>query len=212
MKKRLNLKRGVDSYEIGMKRIHKHGIAVLGAMIFGMESDGKAELFARRDFILRSGMDAIQSSIMTPLPGTSLYYRMKAENKIVLDNFPNDWQHYHFMHATMGTSKMSRQELEKTMRDLWWSMCNKDNIRKMMFKTLWRTRNFKATYWAYGANHNYGRVVLEDLINNTPDGLKWSLVKNSGKKSLYLKLTDYLLIILYAVSWKKMAKRFSGRL
>lgn len=211
MKKRLNLKRGVDSYEIGMKRIHKHGIAVLGAMIFGMESDGKADLFARRDFIFRSGMDAIQSSIMTPLPGTGLYYRMKAENKIVLNNFPNDWQHYHFMHATIGTSKMSRQELEKTMRDVWWSMYNKDNIRKMMFKTLWRTRNLKAAYWVYGTNHNYGRIVLESEINDKPDGLNRNMEFNSGKRSLYLKLTDYLLIVLYAISWNKMKERMTGR-
>ncbi|KAF5030434.1 hypothetical protein DSECCO2_638140 [anaerobic digester metagenome] len=211
MKKRLNLKRGVDSYKIGMKKIHKHGIAVLGAMIFGMESDGKAELLARRDFILQSGMDAIQSSIMTPLPGTGLFYRMKAENKIVLNNFPNDWQHYHFMHATIGTSKMSREELEKTMRDIWWSMYRKDNIRKMMFKTLWRTRNFKAAYWVYGTNHNYGRIVLEREINDKPGGLNRNMEFNSGKRSLYLRLTDYILMLFYSVSWNKMKERMTGR-
>jgi radical SAM superfamily enzyme YgiQ (UPF0313 family) len=212
VKKRLNLKRGVDSYREAFKKIHRHGIAILGAMIFGMDSDGHQELYARRDFILRSGIDAIQSSILTPLPGTVLYNRMNSDNKIVLNNYPDDWKHYHFMFATIGTSKLSREELQQTMQQVWLSMYNKENIRKMMFRTLWRTRNFKATYWAYGANHNYGRVVLEYLINNKPEGLNRSLVNNSGKKSLYLKLTDYVLVLLYAVSWKKMAARFSGRM
>ncbi|MFH1120796.1 MAG: radical SAM protein [Bacteroidota bacterium] len=211
VKKRLNLKRGVDSYEHAFKRIHKQGIAILGAMIFGMESDGRKDLLNRRDFIIRSGIDAIQASILTPLPGTGLFHRMKTENKIGLNNFPDDWKYYHFMHATMGTLKLTRDELHETMKEVWRSMYDKANIRKMMFKTLWRTRNLKAAYWVYGANHNYGRVVLEDLINDKPDGLNRNLEQNSGKRSLYLKLTDFVLIILYAVSWNKMADHFRGR-
>ncbi len=211
VKKRLNLKRGVDSYKIGIRKIHKHGIAILGAMIFGMESDGKDELFARRDFVRRSGIDAMQLSIMTPLPGTGLYFRMRDENKIVLNNFPNDWQHYHFVHATMGTSKLSREELEKIMQNIYWSMYNKDNFRKMMFKTLWRTRSLKAAYWAYGTNHNYGRMVLENKINDKPDGLNNNLEWNSGKRSLYLKLTDYVLMLFYAISWNKLQKQLIGQ-
>jgi len=210
-KKRLNLSRGVDSYRESFKKIHRHGIGILGAMIFGMESDGREELLARRDFILNSGIDAIQASIMTPLPGTGLFKRMEAENKIELKNFPEDWKYYHFMQATTGTSKLTREELQETMKEIWWSMYNKDNIRKMMFKTLWRTRKLNTAYWVYGANHNYGRVVLEDMINDKPDGLNRKLEWNSGKRSLYLKLTDYILMFLYAVSWKKMVDRFKGR-
>ena len=211
VKKRLNLKRGVDSYENAFKRIHKHGIAILGAMIFGMESDGRKELMDRRDFIIKSGIDAIQASILTPLPGTGLFNRMKNENRIVLNHFPDDWKYYHFMHATTGTSKMTRDELQETMEEVWWSMYNKDNIRKMMFRTIWKTRNLKAAYWVYGANHNYGRVVLENMINDGPDGLNRNLEWNSGKRSIFLKLTDFILIILYAISWNKMVDRFRGR-
>jgi radical SAM superfamily enzyme YgiQ (UPF0313 family) len=212
VKKRLNLKMGVDSYRASFKKIHRHGIAILGAMIFGMESDGRHELLARRDFFLNSGIDAIQASIMTPLPGTGLFNRRKAENRIVLDNYPEDWKYYHFMHATMGTSKLTRDDLQETMKEVWWSLYNKDNIRKMMFKTLLRTRNFKAAYWVYGTNHNYGRIVMEDRINDQPDGLNRNLEFNSGRRSLYLKLTDYILMVLYAVSWNKMVDRFRGRL
>lgn len=211
-KKRLNLKRGVNSYKEAIRKIHKHGIAVLGAMIFGMDSDGPGELFARRDFILKSGIDAIQSSIMTPLPGTGLFMKKLSERKIVLNNFPDDWKYYHFMHATMGTSKMTRDELQQTMQKVWWSMYNKDNIRKMMFRTLWRTRNLKAAYWVYGTNHNYGRIVLEHLINDSPEGMNRNLEWNSGKRSIYLKLTDYILMLFYAISWNKMVDRFRGRI
>lgn len=96
------------------------------------------------------------------------------------------------------------------MKDIWMILYKKENIRKMMFKTLWRTRNFKAAYWVYGTNHNYGRIVLEDMINDKPDGMNRDLVWNSGKRSLYLKLTDYILMVFYAISWNKMVDRFRG--
>lgn len=211
-KKRLNLKRGVDSYQEAFRRIHKYGIAILGAMIFGMESDGRDELVARRDYILRSGMDAVQSSIMTPLPGTGLFYRMQAENKIVLNNFPEDWKYYHFMYATTGTSRLTREELQATMKELWLSMYNKTNIRKMMFKTIRRTRNLKAAYWVYGTNHNYGRIVLVDMLHDGPGGLTRNMEWSSGKRSFYLRFTDQVLRILYLISWNKMVERFRGRI
>jgi len=180
-------------------------------MIFGMESDGVEDLHNRKKFVLNSGMDAMQTSIMTPLPGTDLFFRLRDQNRIDLNNYPEDWKHYHFKEATMGTSKMTREQLQETMKDIWMTIYKKENIRKMMFKTLWRTRNLKAAYWVYGTNHNYGRIVLEDMINDKPDGMNRDLVWNSGKRSLYLRLTDYILIILYAVSWNKMKERFTGR-
>jgi radical SAM superfamily enzyme YgiQ (UPF0313 family) len=211
-KKRLNLKRGVGYYDKAFKKIHKHGIAILGAMIFGMESDGIEDLHNRKKFVLTSGMDAMQTSIMTPLPGTDLFFRLRDQNRIDLNSYPEDWKHYHFKEATMGTSKMTREQLQDTMKEIWMTIYKKENIRKMMFKTLWRTRNFKAAYWVYGTNHNYGRIVLEDIINDKPDGMNRNLVLNSGKRSLYLKLTDYVLVIFYAVSWNKMVERFKGRI
>lgn len=209
--KRLNLKRGVDSYREAFRKIHRHGIAILGAMIFGMESDGRQELLNRRDFILSSGIDAIQASIMTPLPGTGLFERMTLQNRIVLNNFPDDWQHYHFMQATMGTSKLSRDELQEIMDEVWLSMYNKENLRRMLFRTLRRTRNLKAAYWVYGANHNYGRMTLQKKINNLQGGITRNMEVNSGRRSFYLKVTDHILTLLYAISWKNMAEKFRGR-
>ena len=210
VKKRLNLKRSVDYYKKAFKKIHKHGIAVLGAMIFGMESDGVEDLYNRMKFVQDSGIDAMQTSIMTPLPGTDLFFRLRDQNRLELNNYPEDWKYYHFKEAIMGTSKMSREQLQATMKDIWMILYKKENIRKSMFKTLWRTKNFKAAYWVYGTNHNYGRIVLEDMINDKPGGMNRDLVWNSGKRSLYLKLTDPILMVFYAFSWHKMVDRFKG--
>lgn len=45
--KRLNLKIGVDAYEETFHRINQHGIAVLGAFIYGMDGDTPEKLHQR---------------------------------------------------------------------------------------------------------------------------------------------------------------------
>ncbi|GAH28351.1 unnamed protein product, partial [marine sediment metagenome] len=55
----------------------RHGIAVLGGFIYGMDSDTPEKLRRRTDYILRSGVDAVQLSYLTPLPGTRLFNRIR---------------------------------------------------------------------------------------------------------------------------------------
>jgi hypothetical protein len=40
------------------------------------------------------GVDAANVLILTPLPGTELYARMKREGRIQSDDYPRDWQYY----------------------------------------------------------------------------------------------------------------------
>ena len=45
--KKLNINRGVGSYDSAFRKIQKAGISVLGAFIFGMDSDDKINLIKR---------------------------------------------------------------------------------------------------------------------------------------------------------------------
>jgi radical SAM superfamily enzyme YgiQ (UPF0313 family) len=60
----------------------------LGAFIFGLDGDTQADLFRRLRFIQKSGVDIVQATVLTPYPGTALYDRMKAANRILRNNFP----------------------------------------------------------------------------------------------------------------------------
>jgi radical SAM superfamily enzyme YgiQ (UPF0313 family) len=211
VRKNFNLKRGVKSYDETFRRIHKHGISVLAAMIFGMESDTKADLYARRDFIRDSSCDSYQCSILTPLPGTALYHRLKEQNKIVLNNYPDDWQQYDNMMAIVNTSNLGREELDMVMRDIWYSLYNKKAMRKKMFRTLWNTKSFKTAYWAYASNHNYGRMLLERFFQTDPEGINEKFEWKKKKKSYYLKFTSIIIWMIYQLSWGKTVNRMSGR-
>lgn len=210
VRKNLNLSRGIRSYADTFRKAHKHGIGILAFMIFGMESDRVTDLFARRDYILSSSIDAYQCAVMTPLPGTVLFDRLKAQNRIVLTDYPSDWQEYDCHIATIDTPCLPHDETDRAMYEIWLSLYNKKTIRKKMFRTLRNTRSFRTAYWAYAANHNYGRMFLERFIHTDPVGVNLKLEWKGKKRSFYLRLTDITLWLIYLIYWNKILKRISG--
>jgi radical SAM superfamily enzyme YgiQ (UPF0313 family) len=112
VRKNLNLQRGVDSYKMIFKKLHKHSIAVLATIIFGLDSDKKEDLYARGEFIKKSAIDSYQSTILTPFPGTDLNIKLNKQNRILLNNYPSDWQHYHFWESTYDTPNLKIEEIE----------------------------------------------------------------------------------------------------
>lgn len=208
MNKKLNLKRGIDSYEKAFRTIHKHGIGILATMIFGLESDTKEDLYARRDFILNSSIDSYQTTILTPLPGTVLHTRLLEKGIIEKCNYPQDWEQYQFMQAVVNTPALDYKEMTAVMTDIWHSLYNKDTIRRKMMRSIWNTKSLSATYWSYATNHNYGRMMLEKSIEGDPDSLTYDMEWKKRKRSLYLKLTDRIMVLIYFFSWGKLIRNY----
>ncbi|MEI7898238.1 MAG: radical SAM protein [bacterium] len=211
VRKNLNLKKGVDSYGKIFRKIHKHGIGILGFMIFGMDSDKIEDLYARRDFIRNSSLDSFQTTILTPLPGTILFNRMKAQNRIILNNYPEDWQQYDNTRAALLMPNMNPAELESAMREIWLSLYNKEAMRRKMFRTLWNTRSFMTAYWAYASNYNYGRMFFENISDSHPDAVDSNFEWKNRKRTIYLKITDKVIWLIYQLTWSEMLKRLSGK-
>jgi radical SAM superfamily enzyme YgiQ (UPF0313 family) len=105
MDKGINLKSGVDSYKNTANAFHRHGIGVLGAFILGNDHELPPYYQRLARFLLRSGIDAFQISILTPLPGTRLMDDKLASDELIYDDFPGDWEKYRFsymVHKTRG--------------------------------------------------------------------------------------------------------------
>ncbi|THB79470.1 MAG: radical SAM protein [Desulfobacteraceae bacterium] len=96
MKKGVNLKTGVDNYKTVIQRFHKHGIGVMGAFILGNDYESKQYYKDLGRFMVRSGVDIFQISILTPLPGTRLMDTLVSENRLIHHTFPSDWDKYRF--------------------------------------------------------------------------------------------------------------------
>jgi len=155
----LNLKKGKDGYRAVFKRINRHGIAVLGAFIYGMDSDTPEKLRRRTDYILRSGVDAVQLSYLTPLPGTRLFNRMRDEGRLLYTNFPADWELYDLMNVVHRPALMTPQEFSAITLEGTRLVYSRWSIRRKFAKTLHATKNPAAASLAYGSNVNYHNMA-----------------------------------------------------
>ena len=156
--KHLNLQRGVDSYRSAFARIHKAGIAVLGAFIFGMDGDTPFKLKQREEYILSSAIDVMQTTYLTPLPGTRLFERYRSEKRLLYENYPADWAHYDMTEVVFTPDGMSPIELRDGMQTANEKMYSTAVLRRKAFNTLKATRDMMTTMFAWSSNQNYREV------------------------------------------------------
>lgn len=159
--KKLNLKIGIDHYDEIFKKIHKYGIAVLGAFIYGLESDTPETMAHRTEYINNADIDAVQATVLTPLPGTGLYNRMKAGGCLTHNNYPDDWQKYDFAEIVFKHRNMDREEFMVEVRKNWDMLYNDQVLKKKFLRTLKQTKSALAAIWSYGSNLQYHNMVYE---------------------------------------------------
>lgn len=158
--KRMNLKMGVDAYAETFRRINRHGIAVLGAFIYGLDGDTPEKLRQRTDYILKSSIDVMQVTFLTPLPGTRSYNRLREEGRLLYTDFPSDWVHYDMSEVTYNPLSMNREELTKVMRESTRRLYDPWTMRRKFMKTWLATRSMRTAMWAYTSNKNYRNVAF----------------------------------------------------
>jgi len=159
--KMLNIKIGIDHYDEVFKKIHKYGISVLGAFIYGLESDTPETMARRTEYINGADIDAVQATILTPLPGTGLYDKMKEEGKIVYQNFPGDWQFYDFVDVVFKHPNMDQGVFMTEVKKNWDKLYNDNELKKKFLRTLKQTKSPLAAIWSYGSNLQYHNMVYE---------------------------------------------------
>ncbi|MDD5508098.1 MAG: radical SAM protein [Bacteroidales bacterium] len=169
--KMANLKLGVKQYRSVFRCLHRYGIVVLGAFIFGLESDTVDDLYRRKSYINRSGVDAIQATILTPYPGTRLFEKMVGADRLIKKDFPEDWQHYNMFVTTFRPNKMSPEALSAAMKNIWKKLYNRNSLRIRLIRTFlncwhpnpvrWAKKGLNAALWGFYTNHLTYRQTVE---------------------------------------------------
>jgi len=96
MKKGVNIKMGVKNYKKVVDVFHRYGIAVYGAFIIGCDFESPAYYQELAEFLIHSGIDIIQLTLLTPLPGTELMESLQKDGRIIYSDYPQDWDKYRF--------------------------------------------------------------------------------------------------------------------
>ena len=164
--KKMNIKIGIDNFSKVYDKLHEHGIAVLGAFIYGLESDTSETIKNRTQYLLNSDIDAMQATILTPLPGTPLFDRMKKEDRLIFNNFPEDWSRYDFVEVVFKPKLMSAKELTESMDEAWTTLYEEKGLKRKFISALKSTRNPISATWSHHSNMHYHDMVFEKQNEN----------------------------------------------
>ncbi|MBE0478247.1 B12-binding domain-containing radical SAM protein [Candidatus Aerophobetes bacterium] len=104
-----------EMYAQAVKLLHKYGITVLGAFVFGFDGEDETVFKRTVDFAKLIKLDLAQFAILTPLPGTRLMEKLREEKRILDEN----WSRYSFRTAVFEPSGMSPEELTRGKEWAW---------------------------------------------------------------------------------------------
>jgi radical SAM superfamily enzyme YgiQ (UPF0313 family) len=94
-----------EYYREAVQTLHRHGMVVEAGLIFGFDGDGPEVFESTLAMLEDLGVDVMQASILTPLPGTRLFNEMRGR---IVDV---DWSHYDYKWAVFEPARMTRTDL-----------------------------------------------------------------------------------------------------
>ncbi len=135
----------VKNYEENIRKMHRAGINVVGAFIFGFDQDTPASFDRVHDFAMRNHLAMVNTGIMTPFPGTEVFEKAKREGKI----FDPDWEHYTGGNLVWKHPTMSKEEIE----DLYVKFRQRFYTWPSIFKRFWANRAHPLYYFGMNFTH-----------------------------------------------------------
>ena len=77
-------------YAAAIQRLHDLGVMINGSFVFGMDADDVSVFERTVEWAIEHGIETATFHILTPYPGTALYQRMSAQNRLTT----GDWDLY----------------------------------------------------------------------------------------------------------------------
>jgi radical SAM superfamily enzyme YgiQ (UPF0313 family) len=156
--KKFNLLKGRD-FAASVRRIQRQNIMVVGSFIIGLDVDqpGIGERIA--DVASQYGMDSLNVLFLTPLPGTRLWDQMKADGRIALSAFPEDWKYYTL---TYPVARYRHFSLDTVIHEM--ISCNRNfysmpHVLQRLCSNVWQRR---APLISFVSNLSYRSNMRED--------------------------------------------------
>jgi radical SAM superfamily enzyme YgiQ (UPF0313 family) len=158
MDKRINLRPKIRGFKAAIRKMHDHGIGVIGGFILGADTDTVDSFKRTAEFIHETGVDGCQFTILTPFPGTRLYDQMRREGRLLYADYPRDWARYNAYELVIRPRNMTIHELVRGQQYVYDATSSLRHSFRRGVKTLVNTRslvnaaiNFSWNYYNYRA-------------------------------------------------------------
>ncbi|HYN80465.1 MAG TPA: radical SAM protein [Gemmatimonadaceae bacterium] len=104
-----------DRYREAIERIQSNGILVTGCFVLGLDGHTPAVFQDVHRFVEESGLGEVQITVMTAFPGTPLYERLRADDRLLDETA---WEKCTLFDVNFRPDGMSVAELERGLLEL----------------------------------------------------------------------------------------------
>lgn len=119
----------IEMYAQALRTLKKHKIHVMGAFVFGFDSDNESVFGHTLDFALDNKLQIAQFANLTPYPGTRLYEQLLSENRVT----PGFWLKPSWEDAVVfRPNQMSPERLHAKTHDVHLDFYSYRSIMKRM--------------------------------------------------------------------------------
>ena len=102
----------IEMYKTQLARLDRHGIFVVGGLIFGLDGDNRQVFRKTMDFLNSSGICSAVINLVIPYPGTGFHAQLKEEGRLL----DLDYRNYTGYRIVVAPKGMSTEELEQGYR------------------------------------------------------------------------------------------------
>ncbi len=99
---------GAGSYRRVVEALHRHGIAVQGCFVFGMDADPPEIFDATVAAVNELRIDIPRYALFTPYPGTDAHDRLRSQGRLL----HRRWRHYDTQHVVFRPARMGPEALD----------------------------------------------------------------------------------------------------
>jgi len=104
----------VENFKKMINRLHNHGMAVQGGIIFGFDQDELDVFDTTIEKLYELEIDVLEVNVLTPYPGTPLFDRLEQQGRILT----KDWSRYNQTDVVFQPKNMSPEELWNGAREV----------------------------------------------------------------------------------------------
>ena len=112
--------------------VRQYPIISVASMIFGFDTDTLESMDENIEFVLELNPTVVQATVLTPFPGTEIYSKYSAEERI----FTRDWSKYDALHCVFQPKNFSPEQLEKKVSECYRRFYSSPQKRKERIRGL----------------------------------------------------------------------------
>jgi len=147
--------RNLSRYRELVDGFHAGGLAVFGAFVVGADQDNQDTVADTLLQAVQLGIDIVQITNLTPLPGTKLYDRFVSEGRILATSYPHDWKRFSFLETIYRPRGMTSRQLDEAIYELRHAAATHSWVWKRTLRTMLETRSVSTACFVHAINRKF---------------------------------------------------------